>query len=405
MKSGKIIIIITALAILLRLIFVWQFVNINNINQWEYGEIAKNIINNNGYSLFYFEEDSLEYRYKENITPFPSAYMPPGFVFIILPFFFLNDDFLINFFVILFQIICSVIVITVLFRLSEKLFGSLAALISIAIYAILPEFIYAVVSFSPTIVFHLAVLLTINRLLFFQEKSGFDVLVPLLLSFLIYLRSELVLFVFLILLILTIKKQFKFAFGSLLLILLFVLPWSLRNSVELSNIVPFTTNFGQNLYRGNNASDVGWWGEEIMAEKIKELPRNNSFEIYLNQLYLERAINYIKENPLRFVQNGIQKQFELWVFNLSDSRARSLIYMIPAISILILFIIGIIKTFNVSKLKFIYLFFLHAAFVASIFFAIPRYQTMMKVLMIPFASIGIIFFFDSIKQLIVHKKH
>lgn len=392
------------LAVLLRFIFVWQFVDVSNINQWEYGEIAKNIINSNGYSLFYFEDDSLEYKYKENVTPFPSAYMPPGYVFIILPFFFLNDNFLINILIISFHIVCSAILIFVLFKLCEKLFGRMAAILTIAIYAVLPEFIYAVVSFSPTIIVQLALLFTIYRTLLFYEKGKPDFSIPLLLSFLIYLRSELVLFALLLLLVFVIKKNFKFVFSTLMIIILFILPWSIRNSVELSHLVPLTTNVGQNLYRGNNASDVGGWGEEVMFEKIKVLPRNNSFEVYLNQMYLERAIIYIKENPLRFVQNGIRKQFELWVFNLTDSRARSLIYLIPSVSILILFIIGVIKSFNIPKLKFIYLYFLHSAFIAAIFFALPRYQTMMKVLMIPLASVGIIFLFSRIKQLIIHRE-
>jgi len=186
------------------------------------------------------------------------------------------------------------------------------------------------------------------------------------------------------------------------LILFLILPWSIRNSIVFDSLVPMTTNLGQNLYRGNNSSDVGWWGEEIMIEKVKELPRDRSFEIHMNQLYLNRAINYTKDNPVRFISNGFRKQFELWVFNLSDTRAKILIYLIPTISIFGLFIIGIIRTFNVSKYKYFYMFFLQTTILSAIFFSLPRYQTMMKVLILPFAVIGMFFLVDIFKRLVLN---
>ena len=385
--------------------FVWQFVDIRSINQWEYSETAKNIIHNNGYSLFYFDNDSLEYKYKEGIKPFSSAYMPPGYVLIILPFFFFDDIFITNLLIISLHIFFSALVIFFLSKLCVKLFDKLVALIAIIVYAVLPEFIYAVISISPTIIFHLLIILTLYRLLLNQGKNKFDIVVPLLLSFLIYLRSEFVLFSVLLIGSFALKKHFKIAFTTLLLITLFILPWSIRNLIEFSQIIPFTTNFGQNLYRGNNASDVGWWGEEIMIEKIKKLPRDNSFEIHSNGMYLERAISYVKENPLKFVENGFRKQFELWIFNLSDPRALNVLYLAPSIFILLFFSIGLIKTFDVSKHKFIYLFFLHGIVIAAIFFALPRYQTMMKILMIPFTAAGLIFTYNSLINRFSSNKH
>lgn len=402
MSSGKIILVIVVLAILLRVIFVWQFVDIKSINQWEYGEIAKNIVHNNGYSLFYFENGSLEYKYKEGIKPFPSAYMPPGYVLIILPFYFIENDWVINLLIITLQIIGSAVIIFFLFKLSEKLFDKKVAVIATLIYAILPEFIYACVSFSPTVLFHLILVLIFYKLLIPDKADKLDFLFPILLVFVIYLRSEFILFVLFLLLFFTIKKQYKLVLMNIGIIIIFILPWSIRNSILLDSIVPVTTNFGQNLYRGNNVSDVGWWGEEIMVEKVKELPRDKSFEIHMNRLYLNRAINYIKDNPVRFVANGFRKQFELWVFNLSDTRAKLLIYLIPTISIFCLFIIGIIRTFNVSKYKYFYMFFLQATILSAIFFSLPRYQTMMKVLMLPFAAIGMFFLFDIFKRLVLN---
>jgi len=398
LSSNRTILAVIVFGIFLRIVFVWRFVDIGNINQWEYGEIAKNVVHNNGYSLFYFENDSLEYKYKEDVKPFSSAYMPPGYVFIILPFYFIENDFIINLIIISLQILCSAAVIFFLFKLCANFFNKNIALVSTLIYAFLPEFIYACVSFSPTVLFHLLIVLVLYRLQVHNKTNGLDILLPVLLAAIIYLRSEFILFVLLLIMFYIIYKQYRQALSYIVLILFLILPWSIRNSIIFDSLVPLTTNFGQNLYRGNNSSDVGWWGEEIMIEKVKELPRDKSFEIHLNQLYLNRAINYIKENPIRFVSNGFRKQFELWFFNLSDTRAKLLIYLIPAISIFCLFIIGIIRTFNVSKYKYFYLFFLQATILSAIFFSLPRYQTMMKVLMLPFAVIGMFFLFDIFKR-------
>jgi len=401
LNSNRTILAVIVFGIFLRIVFVWQFVDISSINQWEYGEIAKNIVHSNGYSLFYFENDSLEYKYKEEVKPFSSAYMPPGYVFIILPFYLIENDFIINLVIISLQIICSAVVIFFLFRVCANFFDKNIALVSTLIYAILPEFIYACVSFSPTVIFHLLIVLVFYRLQTHNQANNIDIILPVLLAVIIYLRSEFILFMLFLILFYIISKQYRQALSYIVLIFFLILPWSIRNSIVFDNLVPITTNLGHNLYRGNNSSDVGWWGEEIMVEKVKELPRDNSFEIHMNQLYLNRAINYINENPVRFILNGFRKQFELWVFNLSDTRAKILIYLIPTISIFSLFIIGIIKTFNVSKYKYFYMFFLQATILSAIFFSLPRYQTMMKVLMLPFAVIGMFFLFDFFKRLVL----
>ena len=404
MSSSKIILFIAALGILLRIVFVWQFVDVKSVNQWEYGEIAKNIVHNNGYSLFYFENDSIEYKYKEGVQPFPSAYMPPGYVLIILPFYFIENTSAINLLIIVFQIIISAAVIFFLYKLCEKLFDKKIAVISTITYAILPEFIYACVSFSPTVLFQFLIVLIFYRLQVHHHTNKSDLLLPVLLAVIIYLRSELVLFVLLIILLYIMTKQYRRVLTYIVLILFLILPWSVRNLIVFDSFVPIATNFGQNLYRGNNASDIGWWGEEIMIEKIKELPRDKSFEVHLNHLYFTRAINYITENPLKFVSNSFRKQFELWVFNLNDPRSSLLIYLIPTIIILVFFILGILKNINFSKFNLFYLFFLQAIIISAIFFALPRYQTMMKVLMLPFAGIGILFLFDVFKKLILHSE-
>src|SRR4030065_906392 len=74
---------------------------------WEYGEIAKNIINGNGYSLFYIEDSELRHHFKENVAPAKSAYMPPGYVYFLLPFMWIGDVAIRNALIYLLQIIIA----------------------------------------------------------------------------------------------------------------------------------------------------------------------------------------------------------------------------------------------------------------------------------------------------------
>jgi hypothetical protein len=403
LKTSTKIEIIIVLAVLLRIIFVWQFVNIKNINQWEYGEISKNLIHNNGYSLFYFENDSLKFKYKDDAKPFPSAYMPPAYSIIILPFFCFNSDFIINLLVISSQIICSGFVIFFLFRLSNKLFGEQVAILTSIFYAVIPDIVYSVVSFSPTVIFHLLILLLFDRLIKNEKSLRFNWTIIVLLTILIYLRSEFALFALLILTTIIFKCQLKLSLKYFFVIIILIMPWTIRNVVQFSQFVPLTTNLGQNLYRGNNPSDVGGWGEESVFEEIKELPRDRFFEVHLNEFYLNKAITYIKDHPLNFFTNMFRKQFELWLFNLNDTRVNNFFYLSTTILILLLFLVGVLRSYDILKFKYFYLYFLYFIFLSAIFFTLPRYQTMMKVLMLPFAALGLIWIYGSFTKLIKNK--
>ena len=68
----KIFIGILLFGILLRVIFFF-IQGAGNQNEWEYGDIAENIINGKGYSFYYFEENNLTHKYNENASPSPSA--------------------------------------------------------------------------------------------------------------------------------------------------------------------------------------------------------------------------------------------------------------------------------------------------------------------------------------------
>ena len=79
------------LGLLLRISAVLFLGDFKSNYYWEYGEIAKNIVNGNGYTLFYIEDAKIKHLYNENVEPAKSAYMPPGYVCFLLPFMLIDN--------------------------------------------------------------------------------------------------------------------------------------------------------------------------------------------------------------------------------------------------------------------------------------------------------------------------
>lgn len=396
-ERGKLILIL-GFALMLRVVFLTSYVEPDNVNIWEYGELAQNVVNGKCYSLFYFQNDKLEYKFNELSTPFPSAYMPPGYVMIILPFFYLTEKTTSILYIIFFQILLSLFVIYFLYLITKQIFGGITALFAALIYALLPEFIYSTASITPTLVFHFLILVIVYRLKKQDENSKIDYFLPILFSILIYFRSEFLFYLIILFTFFLFKKKFIQVFKFSLVILLLILPWTIRNMIVFDSFVPFTTNVGINLYRGNNVSDVGGWGEKIMEERITQISRNNQFEVLMNKEYLDHAIKYIIDRPLVFLGNSFRKIFELWGFSLNDIRATNPFYLIPWLTLLSFFVVGILYGYNWQQQKYIHFVFGYFTLISAIFFALPRYQSMMKVLVLPFAAEGIIICFHRLKE-------
>ena len=387
----KKVIIIIVLALIVRLIFIFSFTDLKKDYYWEYGEIAKNVIHGNGYSLFYFNGDELEHKYSPGTEILPSAYMPPGYVAFLLPFMMVNDLTTRNILILLIQAIISIGSICLIYIFTKKYFSEISALITIVIVSFLPEFIYSVTSYTPTVIYHFLVIMLI--LLFKDYHANPQnmklLLIGLISCTLIYFRSEFLLAIILFLFPLIMRKKFIQSSVILLVILFLMLPWVVRNYQVFNEFIPLTTSGGLNFYRGNNAEGLGSWGNDITNKEIIDIKRDNKFELNLNRVYLKNALRYIKNNTGPAARDMFVKMYHLWVIDTSDNRSYLWTYILPSIFILILFIFGFIKSYSWERYRYFYLFFIYSTIIAAVFFTLPRYQTMMKILIIPFAAYGI----------------
>ncbi|MGB8318108.1 MAG: glycosyltransferase family 39 protein [Ignavibacteriaceae bacterium] len=288
-----------------------------------------------------------------------------------------------------------------LYKLCLKLFTKRIAIITTVLASIIPEFIYAVLSYTPTIIYHFFVI-SLFLILFIQEyNTKYVLLTGILIGFIIYFRTEFVLFAVILILNYFIKKNYKYSAIIIITLIILIFPWGLRNYFIFNKFILFTTSYGLNLYRGNNPYSIGAWGDKEIYNEINNLERDDSFEINMNRIYENKAYNFIKNNPLKFVENTALKFEYFWIFNSNEKRANNFLYIIPTIFLLISFIYGSIKSFSWKKYNLFYLFFIYSSLIAVIFFPMLRYQTMMKIMILPFCAYGIEMFYNSvIKKLI-----
>jgi hypothetical protein len=381
------------LACLVRLIIAGVMVHLSANFYWEYGEIAKNILAGRGYSLYYLSNHDLLFRFNASVSPFPSALMAPGYVGFLLPFMMIKNVVLCTILIIFVQTVLSLLTIVLIYKFTAKYFSQRAALISCFMASILPDFAYSIVSFTPTVLYHVAVLCVLFLLYATLEAYSYTktLQISAIFAVLSYLRGEFFLFVILFFLLQTVSSKWKNA-GIILIITIFLLlPWTIRNYYVFDQFVPLSTGFGLNFYRGNNPEEIGSWGNEQIKRDITALPKDQAFEVRLDRLYRQRAFNFITTHPWQVLSYSPKKLFHLWVFSSLEERSKNYVYEILSGCFFVCSLIGILATYSWQRHRYLYLFLIYSTILALLFFALPRHQTMMKIALVPLAGAGLEF--------------
>lgn len=94
----------------------------------------------------------------------------------------------------------------------------------------------------------------------------------------------------------------------------FMSPWWIRNASLLGTFIPFTTSNAHNLYLGNNPRNPGGgidWSSDVepdLVAKILALPN----ELERQRAFSKAATDYIKNNPMAFLQAAEKKFVRFW---------------------------------------------------------------------------------------------
>lgn len=385
------IIIICVLAVIVRVIFSIFFIDLKKDDYWEYGEIAKNIKHGRGYALWWFDGEKMINSFNEAAQPHPSAFMPPGYVFYLLPFLSINNISARNFLIICGHIALSILLIVIVYNFTKIYFSAFSAVLASAFVAFLPEFIYATTTYTPTIFYHLIIMLLLTLLYNGQYRHDFKnlIAITLLMGLAVYLRSEFLLFAFFVIISFLVSGYLRQFFIAATLTVVLLAPWQLRNCATFRTMLaPLSTSFGLNFYRGHNPYFHGAWGDAEIDEQLKAHGAETHYEMKMNAIYTAHAIRSIKQQPWRQGAQSFAKILYLWGINPYEYQSRNGFYIIPWFVILVLFVVGIAKTYSWQNHQYAYLFFIYSTLIAVVFFVRLRHQTMMKIAMIPFAGYG-----------------
>ena len=383
----------------------------------EYGNIARNMLAGAGYAFSWFHTNG-------SIVVLPTAYMPPGQVFlqyIFLGIFGDNSGAMIGIY--LFQIIQACAFIYILGKTTDLLFKSeKITLTAIWLAAIYPPFIYMTMTFGVT-----TSALVLNALILYigirfsealrsgKESLKYSLLLGVSCGLLFLFRGESPVIVASTLILIfylnrsTLRLAFFYTSLAALLAIAMLAPWTIRNYIAFDRFIPISTNGGFNFWRGNNAVTTGspwtetggpvWSTDEIWAEIEPHLDESGDFDKVNSDIHTREAMNWIKEHPSGFAVLSFKKALILWTIDLRSKMGGTAAYIIIYAITLAALLAGIffIRRNKISEsnpnartgFQIMILWCIIMTLIAMIFFPLPRFQVLLIGIYFPVIGYGI----------------
>lgn len=199
--------------------------------------------------------------------------------------------------VVILNLIAGFMILTLTHHLAERWFGPRSALLAMAIVAFWPNLIFFTTILSSELFF---IAMTLAGLFFWQRPTG-NPMANLILAGLVwgltaYIRPVILLVPVALALVNLVRGPRRFTVTAMeagiavLLIMLVAMPWTMRNQQVFGKPVMISTNFGPNLWMGNNpASNGGYMPLPPEVRTMSEIERSD----YLKN----QAKQFITENP------------------------------------------------------------------------------------------------------------
>jgi hypothetical protein len=373
-----------ATAVLFRFAFLFASGLWKTEEYWEYGEIARLLSEGRGYSFPFVDEQLLFLK----DAWYPSALMPPGYVFFLFPFFLIQNVVIRNLLLFTVQIGLSALAMLFSYRLVKDKAGVETGVVTLLFLAFTPDLVYASCSIGPTVWFHFLLSL------FLWAPSGMRqprsmVVQVLCAGLLVLMRSEVLLF-FMAYAAWQWWKEYRFqAFTLLAGIAICLSPWLFRNYREFGKPV-LSASAGVNFFRGNNPGEIGDWPNAWSDTVLKMREHPNTFESRFDALAMNQSLDWIRQNPGSWLLRMPEKLVRFWIIDWPDPRTLSPLYWIPWFTTFLLGLVGIRK--KETRNQFLPHLILLAVYtlVILIFFPQLRYLTLVKFFWMPFAAVGVL---------------
>lgn len=321
--------------------------------------------------------------FKINGEVTPNLYMPPLYGFFLIALKYLVFDLEKYLFTIFFiQSLLSVTSSYFLFKLINKFYSHNVSVLMTIFYLFFPLNIYACTQVSSIIfqssffiifLYYAVIFLKNEKIIYLTYASIFS-------GLLILLRGEFLAIFLIFLIFITYKKKFKFLLIYILVPLIIISPYLIRN-YNIFDTLTITKSFGYNLWKGNNYLAKVEGNPGIFTEKIKKdlskINDNLKHDLIRDNLFKSYAYNNLLNDPLKYIYLYFKKVISLIILDFESSYPNyyNFLHLVPKVLIFFTTILGIF--FYDKKNKYLNLFlFLYVFYVLlfSLFFILPRYN-------------------------------
>ena len=351
-------------------------------------------------AIYFFGDTNLDYEWgfiisnleTSNIFAFrtvdgvvvPNIFMPPLYPFFLYIIKIITNDN--NYFVqiVLFlQVLFSLYYIFIFYKLTLKFFSAKLSYLISLVFSLLPIHIYATSQISSASI-HLGFLIIYFYyfLNFVDNETRANLfLFSLFSAILILLRGEFIAFhIFTLSYYYFTKKKIKYLFLSFLITLIIISTYLIRN-YKIFGVVTIAKAEGYDLWKGNNPnSSVEGYSiiqNKNLRMKINELKPTKDYDLKIDRLFKEQALEYIIENPFRYLKLYFKKVVAFLFVNTNSSYPNyyNPLHIIPKLILGITTLIGIfLVRKNESFFSYLSLYYFLSIALFSVFFIFPRYS-------------------------------
>lgn len=197
--------------------------------------------------------------------------------------------------VVILNLIAGFMILTLTYHLAARWFGPRVGLLPMALVAFWPNLIFFTTILSSELFF---IAMTLAGLFFWQRPVG-NPMANLILAGLVwgltsYIRPVILLVPVTLALVDLVRGPRRFAVTAMeagiavLLIMLIAMPWTMRNQQVFGEPVMISTNFGPNLWMGNNpASNGGYMELPPEVDSMTEIERSDYLKAQAKQFTIE----------------------------------------------------------------------------------------------------------------------
>ncbi len=193
------------------------------------------------------------------------------------------------------------------------------------------------------------------------------------------------------------RRSLAYSFTVLVVALVVIAPWTIRNAVRLDRFVPVTDNTGFNLWLGNNPRAAGGLytpdGKHItetipptMKEKLKKAPSSPAQD----DIFKERAASFIKQNPSRFFELIPCRLRALWYFDPYMPSSYGNFRAIAYLTLLAFAVAGMVLSRHKARdLSIVYFQLITITCLYAVFFGQSRFRMVLEWGLILFAAVTV----------------